>query len=651
MSEPAWRLLHLSNNIIVRKNMKKTLLVSMPFGALDRPALGISLLKANLHQHGYDCDIHYLTFAFAEHIGFETYQWLMYDLPYTAFVGDWLFTSALYGDRVTTDRQYIEEILQQTWHLSDRDIQRLLTCRTYIPQFMEYALQSVPWDQYAIIGFTSTFEQNIASLALAQRVKQIYPDLKIVFGGANWEGEMGLELHTQFKFIDYSCSGEGDVTLPQLVGHILGDKVVDTSPPGVVYRAADGRSIFTGGTEPIRDLDTLPTPDFVDYFESLQQSTVGAQVMPTLLMETSRGCWWGAKSHCTFCGLNGNSLTFRSKSPARAIEEMFQLVDRWQIELVEVVDNILDMGYFQTLLPELARTNRHLHIFYEVKANLSRTQLELLKRAGVYRIQPGIESMNNHILTLMQKGTTALHNIQLLKWCKEYGIGADWNLLYGFPSETQQDYDEMLELLPAIRFLNAPSGCGPIRLDRFSPYFDRPEQYGLTNIRSMAPYKYLYPFIEDSLKRIAYYCDFDYAAHVDPTGYATAVIAYIQDWQKHPEPGTLMAIEQSRDILILRDTRSTAQISEVKLAGLEKCVYQYCDRVHSFSSIIRHLYNQFPDNHFLELDLQSFLDSLVANHLMVKDCDQYLSLALNLAPISQAFEHNKTDQPIEFQAV
>src|SRR5260370_24175623 len=190
----------------------------------------------------------------------------------------------------------------------------------------------------------------------------------------------------------------------------------------------------------LRDLDALAVPDFGDYFAGLEQSTGGSNVVPTLLFETSRGCWWGAKSHCTFCGLNGGAMAFRSKSARRALEELEYLVQRWRIENVEAVDNILDMKYFRDVLPALAEWKWPLQLFYEVKSNLSREQVHLLRDAGVRRIQPGIESLNDHILKLMKKGTTALRNIQLLKWCQEYGVTAEWSMLYGFPGETRPAY-------------------------------------------------------------------------------------------------------------------------------------------------------------------------------------------------------------------
>ena len=68
-----------------------------------------------------------------------------------------------------------------------------------------------------MVGFTSTFEQNIASLALAQRLAAAHPSVLIVFGGANWEGEMGVALHRRFGFVDVVVSGEADLSFPALV--------------------------------------------------------------------------------------------------------------------------------------------------------------------------------------------------------------------------------------------------------------------------------------------------------------------------------------------------------------------------------------------------------------------------------------------------
>src|SRR5688572_5603540 len=536
---------------------KRVLLLSMPFGALDRPALGLSLLKPALAR-GIDTDIRYLNFAFADLLGSDTYRWLGSELPYTAFAGDWTFTDELYGRDPARDRAYTEEILRGTWRLDENAIANVLAVRRVVAPFLDTCLASIAWNEYALVGFTSTFEQNIASLALAKRIKKAHPGLPIVFGGANWEGPMGVALHRHFPFVDFVCSGEAEHSFPELAARIVAGRSVSEPPIGGVVWRQDGATRAKGPAAAVKDMDALPIPDFSEYFRELELSPSGCTVVPNVLFESSRGCWWGAKSHCTFCGLNGGTMAFRSKSTRRLLAEIDELATRWRIDMLEAVDNILDMRYFDEVLPALE--GRGLKFFYEVKSNLTRKQVEQLARSGVYRIQPGIESMSDHVLRLMRKGTTALRNVQLLKWCREYGVAVDYNVLYGFPGETAEDYREMLELLRAISFLGGPSACGPVRLDRFSPYFEAPASFGITNVRPLAAYGHLYPFAGELLQDIAYYFDYDYDESVDPRGFAADVIAFSQEWTDRPGGGEVTCSEAPDGALVIRDTRPSALI-------------------------------------------------------------------------------------------
>jgi ribosomal peptide maturation radical SAM protein 1 len=163
-------------------------------------------------------------------------------------------------------------------------------------------------------------------------------------------------------------------------------------------------------------MNALPYPDFDDFFAEFNATGFKATWQPRLFFETSRGCWWGEKKHCTFCGLNGQTMEFRSKTGARALEELTAIVAKHPGCEIQVVDNILDMRYFNDFLPALAASGVDVELFYETKANLKKDQVRQLRDAGVTSIQPGIESFSDNVLTLMRKGVTALQNIQLLKW-------------------------------------------------------------------------------------------------------------------------------------------------------------------------------------------------------------------------------------------
>jgi len=283
--------------------------------------------------------------------------------------------------------------------------------------------------------------------------------------------------------------------------------------PGVFNRRQNElplANLAVSNTTSIEDLDTLPIPDYDDYFAQLRSSSLTGEERPSLLFETSRGCWWGEKQHCTFCGLNGATMTYRSKSPKRAMDELLYLTNRYPGCKVNAVDNILDMKYFRTFIKELAANQYNFGLFYEVKANLKKEQLKLLKQAGIHTLQPGIESLSDNVLKIMKKGVSALQNIQLLKWCRELDVKPVYNIIWGFPGETLNDYLDTINLIPSITHLTPPVGLGSIRIDRFSPNFTSHTELGFGELTPCPAYGFVYPFEDHILSNLAYYFTADY---------------------------------------------------------------------------------------------------------------------------------------------
>jgi ribosomal peptide maturation radical SAM protein 1 len=616
--------------VIALNEMDKVLLINMPFCSLDSPAIGISLLKSILIQKGIPCEIRYLNFTFAEFLGYDDYIWFTKNLPHRMLAGEWLFSQYIFGQRALSINQYIEEILQGEWGLDDPSIQRILRIKEVIGPFLGHCLNTIDWSEYFIIGFTSAFQQNLASIALAYLVKKSYPEKIIVFGGPNCEAEMGIELHRLFPFIDFICSGEADYSFPELVKCLLDRRPIKRIE-GIVFRHND-QTIFSGPPICIEDLDTLPYPDYDDYFEVYQKSPLGGKVEPWWLFESSRGCWWGEKHQCKWCGLNAGSINYRSKSKDRVIEELRFFVSRYNAYCIAAVDNILNMKYFKDLLPELKKTNIEIQLSYETKANLNKEQVRLLKEAGVSWIQAGIESLSTRVLRLMNKGVTALQNVQLLKWCKEFGLNINWNYMYRLPKERAEDYKEVESLIGSIMHLQPPKDYGPVMLDRFSPYFSYPEEYGITNIRPKRAYYYVYPVDEESIFNIAYHFDFDYKED-QGWGYIRPLIEAISRWKNEIEDhGGLYWREDQEGKLIIEDTRPISIQPKTILEGAEKTVYKYCDKVRNLSSILHYLQRCYPEYFINEENLKNFLEYLVNLKIMLEDNGHYLSLAIPLKP-------------------
>ena len=606
---------------------ERVLLVSMPFGALERPALSLGLLAAHCTRLGVECETRYLTFAFAEWIGVADYLWLGSELPYTAFVGEWLFADALYGPRPQSDAAYLDDVLRTTWELDDAQIGRLLRLRTRVRPFLDHCLRRFAWGDFSFVGFTSTFHQNLPSLALAARVKAAHPGVTIAFGGANWEEVMGVALLERFPFVDLAFSGEADESFPAVLAARRNGRGVE-SIAGVTGREA-ANAAGAAKAMRIEHLDDAPVPEFDAFFSQLRAGPAAAAVTPTMLVETSRGCWWGERSHCTFCGLNGATMAFRSKSPERVLAEFSELYERYGVTTVSVVDDILDMRYFHTVVPMLAEAGLPLSLFWEVKANLKPEHVRALRDAGVAFVQPGIESLSDHVLALMRKGTTGLRNVELLKWCREYGVQPMWNLLYGFPGETAADYAQIVDWIESIWHLDPPTGYGPIRLDRFSPYHAAPAAFGMEHVRPMEPFVHLYPFAPEQVMDIAYYFEFDYADGRAEDEFAGAAIALVRRWMADTSRGALTMTEESDGTLCLLDTRHAAAGAprRARLRGWKAAVYEACDRAQ-------------PERTLLALpavveagvghdELTGFLERCVANRLMLHGERSWLNVAVH----------------------
>jgi ribosomal peptide maturation radical SAM protein 1 len=523
--------------------------------------------------------------------------------------GSYLFVPALYPD--TDIDKLVEGLLQRQYE--EASLQRILTddpegsCRKtdlrreiLRPRIlgdierarlcMDRCFAAAAQPQYDIVGFSLTFETQIpAALALARRLKAARPAIKIAFGGAACLEDQADGLAQSFPAIDAVCHTEGEQVIVPLFRALRGELPM-SAVPGIAYRDAAGKLQHTPSPPLLEALDALPIPDYDDYFTQLAASE-WHDVGPKVFFETSRGCWWGQKHLCSFCGLNAEGLAFRSKSPERAYEEIVKLYHELpQAKLLQATDNILDMKYFSSVLPRLARLprlpERPLRIFYEVKSNMKREQVALMAAAGICAVQPGIEAFDNEILGLMDKGCTGLGQVQFLKWTYQEGIKPVYNLILRNPGESAAAYKRMTELLPYIRHLPPPSGLTPMILERFSPYFERPQNYGIRNRRPRSYYVDLYPDKDVDIDRIAYQFDYDHDNHTDAELQRTTrefALRLLREWSANWKPPRACYVDRG-DFLLIYDEREDKRVIE-RLAGVSAELFRYIDSVRSFAAV------------------------------------------------------------------
>lgn len=462
----------------------------MPWVAPHRPSIQLGLLGPAVESAGFEVEcLHYyvelcrlLPAAFCREVS---------ERPR---LGDWLFSFVFepkrlhrpnYDEfRAAIGPSVIDPVFP-SWREAKRTIE---ACSRLVSMAVEELIRG----RYDVVGFSTMFDQTLASLCVARELKASVEEITIVFGGANVDGGQGAALQKAFEFVDITLAGEADRTFPQLLDALLSGQPLE-NVPGVFFRR--GTDLVKGPPpEPVRELDKIPIPDYDPYFRQIASCGLTNQLPLILQMETSRGCWFG---RCLFCGLNRDAIIFRAKSPDRVSRELRFLIERYGILSVCMVDNILDQHYYGTLLPVLAEERRSSHLdfslFFELKANVRRDDVRQLADAGVRTVQPGIESFDERTLRLVNKGATVHHNIQVLKWCQEFDIHPYYNILYDAPGQTVDDVRRETKAAAMLSHLQPASSVLPVRLQRFSPYFNAPERYGLAKLRPDPCYVATYP--------------------------------------------------------------------------------------------------------------------------------------------------------------
>lgn len=508
--------------------MYRIALINMPLGNLSVPSIALTQLSAVLRKRlgdTVDVRVLYLNHDFAHYLSPEAYQEMNSFAHHPAGLGEWFFRPVAFPELPDNADEYFQRYYPQHDARNRLIKEFVVEKRAGLAAHFDEMIERYGLDRMDLVGFTSMFSQNVATLGMARRIKARNPDGVVVMGGANCEAPMGRELVDLAPQLDFVFSGPSLKSFPELVRCLqAGDREACHRINGVFSRGNQVQGGGCGADGPAQpgapvvrafgDDDDINDPMELDYEPFLDQyeANFPGEAQPTLMFETSRGCWWGERAHCTFCGLNGSTISYRSMKPALGLQLLNSLFQHeGRVTHLQSVDNILPKSYITDFLPYLD-TPPSMDLFYEVKADLTEEDFRVLARARVKLIQPGIEALNTGTLKLMRKGTSSFQNLQFLVNCARYDISPGWNLLIGFPGEEITVYEKYLADLPLLTHLPPPGGVFPVRFDRFSPYYTEAEDYKL-QLHPLDWYELTYPYALESLMRLAYYfADRNYTA-------------------------------------------------------------------------------------------------------------------------------------------
>jgi len=550
------KLADVKKNILSVHNEGDILFIVPPFVTSRTPIMGPHILQSIAREQGYKTDILHLNLLLASIIGIDLYESICYGQPFR-MLGERLFARSAYGlpplgksPELCLDpaksvfgnerKSPLEEFEYKYYKTIDFDLDTFFKIEAICKCFIERVTQTVSSFNYKIVGCSTNWEQNNCSIALIDGLKKIRSDIITLMGGSNCEGEMADGIASLSDSIDYIFSGESEFTFADFLKQ---------------YNAGDlpaGR-IIEG--HPVEDLDNIPLPDYESYFKQIDCFFTNDPPKGIAIgYETSRGCWWGK---CSFCGMNGKRECFRQKEVKKVINELEEVNARYPGYRIFVIDKVMPVSYQEELLPLLCEKREMSSITYEQRPDLELQDLMNLKKAKINVIKPGIEALSTGLLKLMNKGVTARQNILLLRYARSLGMLVSWNLLWGFPGDRAVFYRETLKILPLLHHLNPPVVFRHLSLDRFSPYFEKAQDFAVNRLRPWAVYKTVYPDWTD-LDKQAYRFIGDYPseAHEHPKLIHEIAIE-VKRWEKSWK-NTALIMTPFADYYIIRDNRGVS---------------------------------------------------------------------------------------------
>ncbi len=307
----------------------------------------------------------------------------------------------------------------------------------------------------------SASSQNMeGAISLADTVKRLYPEIKILFVGGHVSA-LSREVLERHSSIDMVCQNEGVYTVSNLLKTNLKDhrdKVL-----GLGYR--DNGQIVLNPPSPIVAKEDLPIelPGVAwDKLPMNQYRTAlwhalpnNAERQPFAALYTSLGC----PMKCSFCMINiinrqeneysDGSAVFRYWDPDFIIQD-FDRSAKMGIKNIKIADElfVLNPNHFMRLCELIIQRGYQFNIWcYSRIDTVKEKYLQTLKKAGVNYLALGIESGNTNVRKDVTKGRFEDVDIRdIVKKIRDNGINVAANYIFGLPEDNYETMQITLDL-------------------------------------------------------------------------------------------------------------------------------------------------------------------------------------------------------------
>lgn len=286
-----------------------------------------------------------------------------------------------------------------------------------------------------IVGISCMSSTIHGALEVAQLAKKA--GAKVVLGGPQIAAFPAETL--THDCIDYGVLGEGEYVFPDLI-QALQSKASLLDIKGLVFKQKN--KVRINSYRLVDKLDTLPFP--ARHLLPMQNYDCVISQKPFTTMVTSRGCPY----HCSFCFKQPSDRKYRLRSVANVVSEMQHCIAKWSLKEIMFYDDSFTSNkkFVSDLCTEIIR--RKIIISWEAPTRgnaVNDSLLSMMKKAGCIRLRYGVESGNQRILNLMNKGITLKQVEHAFRLTRQHKIETFAYFMIGYPGETVETIQETIK--------------------------------------------------------------------------------------------------------------------------------------------------------------------------------------------------------------
>ncbi len=359
-------------------------------------------------------------------------------------------------------------------------------CYPFLKFFRERLVPDAEFAATDCFGISMVYDHQLFhSLALARALKRQWPDKLVLLGGTSISQlykhmRDKTQMKQFFTLCDAIVVGEGETAICEIAdsGGELHKK--PNLPNTITYDAGRDQVRFPVQIH-YENLETLGKPLYRHPWELYLTPEKGINYAPT------RGCYW---NRCTFCdyGLNTDRPTspWRERRIDQVIEDLQSACAQEQVKYVYFAVDVMAPGYLERLSDAIIESGLDIRWSAELRMEkiFSAERCARMAKSGCVCISFGMESGNQRVLDLIDKGTKVSYMAETMKNFAASGIAVQLMAFTDFPTETEEERKETLHFIEKNNAHWSTGGMGTFLLTGTSMIAKNPAQFGITVIET-----------------------------------------------------------------------------------------------------------------------------------------------------------------------